>query len=287
MLLTPLPGARDHLLANLETIRHKLSNARSTHTDTVSRHKDYLDAIRDAALLLRGQVRPADIDELLHSRRYWALVDMTMTRDPAPAVVNDLLSLEIDDRLYELDAAIATTREALARWSPRAGHLVLPDTGFYLTNPRVLKNIDFPDILDTDDTITVLFPLVVIEELDRAKRRNDAGRQKAQMALAVLERHVTEGLSGQWLEAPTSKRRTAQGAIWFDVILDPPGHAAQADADAEIIDRAVAAQILAGREVTLLTYDTSQTFRARNAGIARVRKLEQPQAQKAKNDPTG
>ncbi|MDF3294266.1 PIN domain-containing protein [Streptomyces silvisoli] len=42
--------------------------------------------------------------------------------------------------------------------------------------------------------------------------------------------------------------------------------------DDEIIDRALAVQTLAAREVLLLTYDTGQSTRARTAGL-KVNKL--------------
>ena len=167
MLLTPLPGGRDNLLKNLEFVKRELGNAKTSHSSVTDKHKAYLDAIGGGARMLRGQVRPTDIDELLHSRRYWALLDMTLAENPPSTVVSDLLSLEIDDRMVELDATIATTRQAFDRWSVTAGQLVLPDTNFYLHNPNVLENIDFPTILGTENSITVLFPLVVIEELDR------------------------------------------------------------------------------------------------------------------------
>lgn len=208
MLLTPMPGGRDNLLSHLEYIRRELINARGTNPKLAARHKAYLDVIGEGAHLLRGAVRAADIDALLLTRRYWTLVDMTVSTNPPEAVVNALLSLEIDDRLLELD-----------------------------------------------DTITLLFPLAVIEELDRAKRRNDAGRPKAQVALAVLEAIAEDGLSGKWKNAPKSKRH-GHGEIWFDVLLDPLGHLPLRNSDAEIIDRAVTAQILAGRDITFLTYDT-------------------------------
>lgn len=277
MLLTPLLGGRANLLKNLEHIHLALSNANTSHTEVIDKHKAYLDAVGEGARLLRGQVRPADIDELLFTRRYWSLVDMTATPDPAPAVVSDLLSLEIDDRLLEVDMTIDSTRDALNRWTATAGQLVLPDTSFYLRNARVLKNIDFPDILDTEDTITILVPLVVIEELDRAKRRRDAGRRKAQVALAVLEAHAKDGLSGKWKDAPKRTGRAGQGDIWFDVVLDPPGHVPLGNPDAEIIDRALTVEALAGRDVTFLTFDTNQAFRARGAGLKDVRKLEDPE----------
>ncbi|MGH3124112.1 MAG: hypothetical protein ACRDND_24260 [Streptosporangiaceae bacterium] len=50
--------------------------------------------------------------------------------------------------------------------------------------------------------------------------------------------------------------------------------------DDEIIDRILVIQALAGREVTLVTYDTGQSTRARAAGL-RVRKLNQPEKSEA------
>jgi hypothetical protein len=43
------------------------------------------------------------------------------------------------------------------------------------------------------------------------------------------------------------------------------------DSDDEIIDRALSVEPLADRKVTLLTYDTGQSMRARNAGLQAVR----------------
>jgi hypothetical protein len=273
MLLTPLPGARDILLDKLQQIRTALGNARTSHTNVTSKHRAYLDAIAEASRQLRGQIRPADIDELLHTHRYWTLVQMTMPDRPEP-VISDLLDIELDDRLFELDATIATTREAFNRWGTNAGRLVLPDTNFYLRHPRVLKNIDFHKLLDTDDTITVLFPLVVLEELDHAKRRNDSGRDKALVALAVLEAHAKDGLSGKWKDAPHGAP-TGRGEIWFDVVLDPPGHVPHPKPDPELVGRAVAIEALAGRNLTFLTFDTHQRSRARGAGLQDVRKLDE------------
>jgi hypothetical protein len=54
MLLTPLSGGRDNLLNNLEFIRRELSNAKTSHTKVIAKHKAYLDAIGEGARLLRG-----------------------------------------------------------------------------------------------------------------------------------------------------------------------------------------------------------------------------------------
>ena len=59
------------------------------------------------------------------------------------------------------------------------------------------------------------------------------------------------------------------------MVFDPPGHVRLPINDDEIIDRALTIQPLVGRPVTLLTYDTGQSTRARNAGL-RVKKLTKP-----------
>jgi hypothetical protein len=61
----------------------------------------------------------------------------------------------------------------------------------------------------------------------------------------------------------------------MDILFDPPKHERPPINDDEIIDRALAAQGLAGAQVTLLTFDTSQAARARNAGL-QVNKFTKP-----------
>ncbi|MCX4993725.1 hypothetical protein [Streptomyces sp. NBC_00568] len=46
------------------------------------------------------------------------------------------------------------------------------------------------------------------------------------------------------------------------MLFDPIGHIRLPDEDDEIIDRAIVAQSLAGKPVTLVTYDTGQSMRA-------------------------
>jgi hypothetical protein len=48
------------------------------------------------------------------------------------------------------------------------------------------------------------------------------------------------------------------------------------DNDDEIIDRALAIEPLADRKATLLTYDTGQSMRARNAGLQVVKLSKTP-----------
>jgi len=53
-----------------------------------------------------------------------------------------------------------------------------------------------------------------------------------------------------------------RGEVTIELVFDPPGHARLPINADEIIDRILAIQPLAGREVTLLTHDTGQPTRA-------------------------
>ena len=55
--------------------------------------------------------------------------------------------------------------------------------------------------------------------------------------------------------------------VTIELVFDPPGHVRLPINDDEIIDRALAIEPLADRKVTLLTYDTNQSMRARSAGL--------------------
>ncbi|MFD3730217.1 hypothetical protein [Streptomyces sp. NPDC058632] len=58
-----------------------------------------------------------------------------------------------------------------------------------------------------------------------------------------------------------------RGKVNVEIVLDTPGHVRLDRPDAEIIDRTVALQGLAGRGVRLLTCNTSQHTRGRAAGL--------------------
>jgi hypothetical protein len=53
----------------------------------------------------------------------------------------------------------------------------------------------------------------------------------------------------------------------IELVVDPLGYVRLAINDDETIGRALAIELLADRKVTLLTYDTGQSTRARNAGL--------------------
>ena len=57
----------------------------------------------------------------------------------------------------------------------------------------------------------------------------------------------------------------------MEVLFDPPRRARLPIDDQEIIDRVLTAQTLAGRPITLVTYDTNQALQALTAGLRALR----------------
>ena len=80
-----------------------------------------------------------------------------------------------------------------------------------------------------------------------------------------------------WLragEVVPGEHGLTRSEVSSELVFDPSGHVRLPIDDDEIIDRALAIEPLADGKVTLLTYDTGQFTRARNAGL-QVVKLSQ------------
>ena len=120
--------------------------------------------------------------------------------------------------------------------------------------------------------IHVLVPIVVVDELDRLEEGKDRHvRWRAGHTLGVLDELFTSSAGqpclriGDFSALQTGGIR--RGEITMELVFDPPGHVRLPINDDEIIDRALAVEPLAARPVTLLTYDTGQSMRARAAGM--------------------
>jgi len=120
----------------------------------------------------------------------------------------------------------------------------------------------------------------VIEELDGLKQRGDTqARWRAGYTLRILNDVLTNPKEPARLRAADSSALQTggipRGEISVELLFDSPGHVRLPVNDDEIIDRLLAAQAIAGRPLTLITYDTSQSFKARAAGL-RVIRLPMP-----------
>lgn len=275
MLVTPRPGAdRAALLHQLVQVETDLKNVRGRGTTADNLFNAYLQWVAGAIRVLRHQMREPELETLVLTRRYWTL--QAMAGVPI-GMARDLVEVEIDDRLTVLEQTIRTTRAEFERWN-RVGPIVVADTSFYHQHPQKLDAVDLSKVLKSrHEPISLVVPMVVIDELEKQKRSNDTRvRGRAQLTLAVIERVARDGGAGQLRDAdfsPMDQGGIPTGEIWLDVLFDLPSHVRLSINDDEIVDRALTVQILSGKDVTFLTYDTNQALRARHAGLTHVKHL--------------
>jgi hypothetical protein len=277
-----MPGvSREPLLGNLRDLHRVVGNARGGGQPALYAYFDWVD---NAVRVLQNQISAADLDRLVLTRRYELLLSTAgrsmEDADLETRIVNGLLDNELDQRVAAFGAACEALERQIKRWS-RPGEFVVADTSVYITHPDKLEEIDFAAVLGARELpIHLIVPVVVIDELDGLKQSKDGRtRGRARYTLAVLDR-VSEynPVAGLLRAEDFSALKTGgipRGEVTVELLFDPPGHVRLPINDDEIIDRALAIEPLAGRPVTLLTYDTGQSTRARAAGL-RVHKLAQP-----------
>ncbi|MCX4233258.1 PIN domain-containing protein [Streptomyces ortus] len=272
MLITPRPGAhRDNILKALEQVRQDASNLRGSGSANYEGLLRYLEWVTVAARLLQDQVSGKDVERLVQTRRYYALLGAcgTMAGTSQQRLVNGLVQQELDDRVGALDAAVEALQSHIRRWSG-PGRLAVADSSFYCNSPKPLADTDLHVLmgLPTDENIHLLFPIVVVDELDRLKEMGaDHPRWRAGHTLGRLDEAITSGATGTLHDRKPGEGQSVVAQVTVEIVLDQPGHIRQSIADDEIIERAATIQAVAGREVRLLTCDTSQATRGRLAGL--------------------
>jgi hypothetical protein len=283
MLVTLYPGVnRDDVL---QTLREVKSAAQVTGNTRGHAHDDrltaYLEWATNSVRMLERRISAADVDRLVLTRGYERLLATAGTLTGADIgtqrVLNGLIDHELLRRTQALEEAIQVLDAQIRRW-PQDAIYAVADTSVYIEHDDKLRDLDFPPLLPVtwlDKTIVVIVPVIVLDELDGLKQRGgDALRKwRAAYTLGVLEDVFFQPSSRSILRPPAADG--TRGAVFMDIFFDPPRHERLPINDDEIIDRTLAAQGLAGVPVTLLTFDTGQAARARNAGLT-VKKLAKP-----------
>nr|WP_240974267.1 PIN domain-containing protein [Nonomuraea sp. FMUSA5-5] len=184
--------------------------------------------------------------------------------------------MELAERVDDLNKAIEAFEDQVRNWSS-LGLFVVADSSFYIQHTDRFDKTDFGALVGARDyeAVHLLFPMVIVDELDALKQHGKSHtRWRAGHTLAVLDRVLitpTRGtLSNRGVVGLDGQ--TAERDVTVEIVLDPPGHTRLPINDDEIIDRAKAIEPLAARALTLLTYDTGQATRGRQAGL-RVIKL--------------
>jgi rRNA-processing protein FCF1 len=248
----------------------------------------YLEWAASTTHRLGNQISSADLDRLVLTRGYERLLagigNMTATDVHVQRIVNGLVARELAERAAAFNDALMALEGQIQRW-PRLGTFIVPDSSFYIHHPKKLEEADFALLVGArGQPIHVLVPIVVIDELDKLKesRVDKHVRWRAGYTLAVLDRVFASGVAPARLRAEDSSALRSggipQGEVTIELLFDPPDHVRLPINDDEIIDRCLAAQPLAARDVMLITYDTGQSTRARAAGlqVTKLRSAELP-----------
>lgn len=275
MLITPrIGGSRDNLVQQLIEVETGLKNVRGRGSTAVDLFNEYLRWANEAVRMLRHSVREADLERLVLTRRYWTI--QAMATGPV-GMASNLVEVEIDDRTTVFEEARRTTEAEFKRWDER-GRLVVADTSFFHRHPEKLDEADLSKVIGSREApISLVVPMVIIDELEKQKYASQKDlRWRSAVTLAVIERVAGQYGTGRLREADFSgitQGEIPSGEHRIDVLFDLPGHVRLSINDDEIVDRAFAVQLLSGKPVTFLTYDTNQAMRARHAGINAVMKL--------------
>ncbi|MBN1172903.1 MAG: hypothetical protein JXA67_12075 [Micromonosporaceae bacterium] len=287
MLVTLMPGAdRMYVLDQLRQAAHRIIG--QNHLGKPYEHARW---VMESARALRGQISRHDLDQLFYAPIFHQFAAGTM-------VAQGLLEADIHERKGLLAAAADTLEEQITAWNvPAETTLAAVDTSVFLSHPswtrdddpaKVIASIRWAEDLNVGRAdVLLIIPEVVIRELDRLKESgNKALRYRAQVTLAVIDRLLGDPYgtvtiqpsspgqpeAGEWPE-------TLRGGVQLKVFYDDATHRPLTDADAEIIDRVLAVQSLAGKSVRLVTMDTGMGLNARRAQLEvakPTREIEEP-----------
>ncbi|MFB7239337.1 PIN domain-containing protein [Streptomyces sp. NPDC056269] len=259
MIVTPIPGtSRDNVYKVLRGLWVSASNLDSQHSNTAyERLLRYLEWVNESQRMLVGQISGPDIDRLVRTRMYESLLDGVghLASTDHTRLLNGLIANEVRERVAALEEASSSFAAQMDRW-PAERAVVVPDTSFFIRHERKFKEVDFLDRLAPEaDLVSVVVPMVVVDELDRLKESRDKYvRWRAGHTLGFLD----ELLDGDAL----------LGEAKVELLTDNRGHVRLPEADDEIVDRATAVQSMAAGPVRLITYDTGMAMRAKLLGLS-------------------
>lgn len=266
MSLRLLPGrsVRD---AVQELARQEMAvgNVRAAGHASQDLLREFLNWALGAERMLRNHFTASSISAVIFTQRYWALQTSGTSNWEG---VRSLVEAEIVEQTERLLHEKAVLDQAQSRWG--LGRLVVLDTSAVIHGPKLWEWDPAADLGLRDLPVQLVLPILVLDELDGLKESTKHHtRSRARQTLKwvadqlgssesfLIRQGATEGPGGPLV----------RGDVHLDVLLDDPGHTRLPIADEEIVDRAAALASVSGRDVLLVTNDTSQGYRAQLAGL--------------------
>ncbi len=259
MVVSILPGINASVvLGTLESAANELSNIVSG--DKYELFNRYCRWANLTAPALARLLSLGDVEGLVLTHRHWVIQAIDPSANDS---ILSLLNAEINERVEDLRRAHNDLMLAVRRWEGPADVLVA-DTNVFLHHRLPFGAIPWHELVVSPEEpslawICLAIPIIVVDELDKAKRGNY--RRRARECLKTMEEMFRGGTSSITFNgAPTSSLTQVQ------LIIDDPHHVRLADPDMELIDRAESLASLANGRVTLVTFDTGMALRGRSVG---------------------
>lgn len=262
------PGARPRDAASeLERQAVAAANVLGIASTSEEMLRTYVRWAIEAERMLRGHFVAADVAEQLHTPRYWSLQGpMPGSRDVVPLQVE----AEVADQCERLGRERARLTEGQSRW--RTGCLLVPDTSALIHGPKLWEWDPAADLELRDAEVRIVLPILVMDELDGLK---ESSKQHTRHRARETLKWIAEKMGAfQWalireggIERSGDEVTRVRGDVYLDVFVDEPSHSRLPLADDEIVDRANFVASIAGRQVTLVTNDVGQAYRARRSGL--------------------
>jgi rRNA-processing protein FCF1 len=216
--------------------------------------ESYRTCVVEVVRALTPYVTRPELDRLATTPTFWHL-------QGEAGFAFELLQLEVAELVERLQGLERELQARLDSWAG-SGHVVVVDTNVFL---HIIEDVDDSVAttnwrqlagLDEDGNVTVVVPITVLDELDKAKHSKERGR--ARRVLREISRRV-DGPRFASLSANTT----------LQIAIPPLGHVPLPVADDEIIDQVRQLRIWVGsaHKIRLLTADTGMAMRARFANV--------------------
>jgi hypothetical protein len=257
-----------------QAIQEVVNDAVSITAVGAERLPAYLEWAIAAASRLQPHLGSDDIDRLIRTSTFWAAVGLSPT---APAAVR-LVNYELLTRERELLEARESIDAFRARFLgvPESALLLIPDTNVLIAHAEAAETANWRAMVEAHvqgpDTVRLVVPLVVIDELDKLKHHTNAKtRSRARVILKLIHRLLGDAPGSR----PTLQTASAtSGAVTIELVMESPGHIRLPRADDELVDVVSRLRDMLGERTVLATFDTGADLRAAATGIKHVR-LEQ------------
>ncbi|MFI0350374.1 PIN domain-containing protein [Actinomadura sp. 9N407] len=254
------PGQIDNAIETLRRLKLECGNPFNRVDQQYRQQAAVLDWYEMAEGQLRNHFSSSDLIDQLRASQH----RVSELSNVSAGVFNRVLNQERKDWEHRFQVAYEEL-ERLKVFVDRPGHPVVPDTSAFMEG-EFFTEYDWQSLALPlkGQTVRVIVPILVIEELDSLKRSNNRSqKQQARKVLKALwQLHGNE---------PTSPAALPQSAdVTIEVLLDNGWHRRQPNNDAEIIDQAIQVNVLLGKPTLLASCDYVQMYRSAAEGLSPV-----------------